>query len=474
MALVKRDCQASVALVQQKNVEKDKKSNVKVLDEETYVQSLNKIIQRDFFPELPKLRAQHEYLDAVEHNDLEKLREISARYQVSRTPSGSSRLGTPATFETPATIHGTPAPSQSIPDTDCRKTVEAVETENVPSKNTDESDFTLDRFLAKNTSEDNASFEQIVETSRQKHREKYQWLYEREKEQIERKEKILALPASEDGDQFKYEDRPAMIETWNYTNKNALMYYPDGVDASVQEKIDGRYTKRQQILHSNSRFSKDPFPDESCEDKLADAAATRVAKQQGKIGVDGLVQGGNETPKVKGYGFVATPSPVPGVIDASPIMTWGSIEGTPFRLDGGDTPITGTPGPSFKMPEPKKRDQLGLALAEKVSRQHREKRRHALAKASALISGSPRHMNSVERLGQMSPAAQRLASQKLGIRTGTDKSLRASYTPSPNHRLSVANTPTHSQPSTPSASKHYDSTPEIASLTDNLLNLPKH
>ena len=54
---------------------------------------MNKIIQRDFFPELPKLRAQHEYLDAVEHNDLEKLREISARYQVSRTPSGSSRLG---------------------------------------------------------------------------------------------------------------------------------------------------------------------------------------------------------------------------------------------------------------------------------------------------------------------------------------------------------------------------------------------
>lgn len=221
--------------------------------------------------------------------------------------------GTPATFETPATIHGTPAPSQSIPDTDCRKTVEAVETENVPGKNKDESNFTLDRFLAKNTSEDNASFEQIVETSRQKHREKYQWLYEREKEQIERKEKILALPASEDGDQFKYEDRPAMIETWNYTNKNALMYYPDGVDASVQEKIDGKYTKRQQILHSNSRFSKDPFPDESCEDKLADAAATRVAKQQGKIGVDGLVQGGNETPKVKGYGFVATPSPVPGM-----------------------------------------------------------------------------------------------------------------------------------------------------------------
>lgn len=72
-------------------------------------------------------------------------------------------------------------------------------------------------------------------------------------------------------------------------------------------------------------------------------------------------------------------------VDASPLMTWGSIEGSPFRLDGGDTPITGTPGPTFKMPEPKKRDQLGLALAEKVSRQHREKRRQALAQATALI-----------------------------------------------------------------------------------------
>ena len=152
-----------------------------------------------------------------------------------------------------------------------------------------------------------------METSHQKHREKYQWLYEKEQEQKERKEKILALPASEDGDQFKYEDRPSMIETWNYTNKNVLMYYPEGVEASAQEKIDGKYTKRQQILHSNSRFNKDPFPDESCDDKLAAAAAARLAAQQGKIGVDGQVQGTNETPKVKGYGFVATPSPAPGM-----------------------------------------------------------------------------------------------------------------------------------------------------------------
>lgn len=477
MALVKRGDQLSVSAVQQSTTESKGKGHVKVLDEETYVQSLNKIIQRDFFPELSKLRAQHEYLDAVEHNDMEKLREISARYQVTQTPGGS--LATPATFDTPSTIQGTPAPSGTM-------TSDNSETSGAPTGNhlagdkseskKQDSDLSLDKFLVKNTSEDNASFEQIMDTAAQKHREKYKWLYEKELEQKERREETLALPAPENGDQFKNEERPSMIETWNYTNKNALMYYPDDVELSVTEKIEGKFTKRQQIQHENSRFKRDPFPNDSCDNKLAAAAeaASRLAAKQGKVGVDGQIQGAGETPRVNGYGFVATPSPAPGV-DASPLMTWGSIEGTPFQLDGGDTPITAAPGPTFKMPEPKKRDQLGLALADKVNRKHRQKRRDALARATALIGRSPKHMNTVDRLEQMSPAAQRLASQRLGIRTGTDKSLRASYTPSPSYPRSANSTPVHVQQSTPATPKDPSSTPtQSASLTDNLLKLPKH
>ena len=224
-------------------------------------------------------------------------------------------LATPATFETPSTIHGTPIPPETIPahDTETYGSSHRKKTaESKPKSEQQESDLTLDSFLSKNTSEDNASFEQIMDTGIQKHREKYQWLFDKEKEQLERKEKILALPASEEGDQFKYEDRPSMIETWNYTNKNVLMYYPDGVEASAQEKIEGKYRKRQEIRHENSRFNKDPFPDESCDGKLAAAAATRLAAKQGKIGVDGQAQGVSETPRVNGYGFVATPSPAPG------------------------------------------------------------------------------------------------------------------------------------------------------------------
>lgn len=45
-----------------------------------------------------------------------------------------------------------------------------------------------------------------------------------------------------------------------------------------------------------------------------------------------------QSPRVAGYGFVTTPSPVPGA-DVDPIMTWGEIQGTPLLLDPTDTPI---------------------------------------------------------------------------------------------------------------------------------------
>jgi protein DGCR14 len=41
---------------------------------------MGKIIQRDFFPDLEKLNAQNEYLDALASNDYVKLRRIFAKY----------------------------------------------------------------------------------------------------------------------------------------------------------------------------------------------------------------------------------------------------------------------------------------------------------------------------------------------------------------------------------------------------------
>ena len=63
-------------------------------------------------------------------------------------------------------------------------------------------------------------------------------------------------------------------------------------------------------------------------------------------------------------------------------MTWGTIEGTPFRLDAGDVTVDSTPGPTFKIPEPKQREVLAHKLAEKASKRHREERRQAVAAAA--------------------------------------------------------------------------------------------
>ena len=48
---------------------------------------------------------------------------------------------------------------------------------------------------------------------------------------------------------------------------------------------------------------------------------------------------------------------VPSGMSESPLMTWGEIESTPFRLDGSNTPyVERNHGPSFKVPNIQRRN----------------------------------------------------------------------------------------------------------------------
>lgn len=44
------------------------------------LQRIERIIERDFFPDLPTLSVQKDYFDALEKNDLVKLRELQMKY----------------------------------------------------------------------------------------------------------------------------------------------------------------------------------------------------------------------------------------------------------------------------------------------------------------------------------------------------------------------------------------------------------
>ncbi|XP_018605025.1 splicing factor ESS-2 homolog [Scleropages formosus] len=434
----------------------------KVLDEDSYVESLEKIIQRDFFPDVTKLRAQKDYLEAEETGDLEKMREIAIKYGsslVKSTPCNSIPYVTPATFETPEGRPTSPSLSLNKPNHGSR----AAEEEHNEGEQEEEKELpALDRFLAKNTSEDHVSFEQIMELAKEKEKLKHAWMYEAELEYKQRRDENLALPSAE---QQAIESGKAGMETWEYKAKNALMYYPEGV------KDDTVFKKPREVVHKNTRFLGDPFSKALNRSQLQQAAALNAQFKQGKVGPDGKELIPHESPKVNGYGFEGTPSPAPGVAE-SPLMTWGEIESTPFRLEGSDTPYTERNlGPSFKIPEPGRRERLGLKMANEAAAKKRAKKQEALRKVTEnLASLTPKGLSPA-----LSPALQRLVNRTSS--KYTDKALRASYTPSPSHRATGGKTPlgglrTPTGTPTPTSARTPVS-PDPASITDDLLQLPK-
>ena len=167
--------------------------------------------------------------------------------------------------------------------------------------------------------------------------------------------------------------------------------------------------------------------------------------------------------------------------DESPMMTWGQIEGTPFCLDAGnETPRAVDSGPQFKIIEPPYREQLALELVEKNAAQHRKKKAEAMKTINRNFSSTNSSKQTKELLvSSMSPAAQRLLTNRLGIqRTQSTNSQRQNaFTPSPVVR-------TDRTPRTPlnvGIIKHSPRTPDVSAppttttsnLTDNLLNLKR-
>lgn len=336
------------------------------------------------------------------------------------------------------------------------------------------SSHSLDSFLDTYTSEDNQSFQEIIEAADRKLREKYSVLFDAEKTSEEQHQQALTLPDIRD--QFMLPPSKT-IDTWTYKNQNAVMYTPDGWQLTKDEQIEMAKNK-QEIVRTNTRLQFNPF-DESQNKQFIHDAAKATAKNLGdKVGFDGNTIEVGQTPQVRGFSFVKDPSPMPGV-DQSPLMTWGEIEGTPFRLDGGDTPMHPTVGPSFRITEVSRREAIGLQLAGDVTEKARQKKEKAMETAKRNISASPHVRSSFERLASMSPAARRLASVKLGF-CATPSPNRSTPSKTPSRMASLFKKVTPSpliRKKTPmmkasSSSKIVDLEKETGSLTDNLLALP--
>ncbi|KAM7539531.1 hypothetical protein Aperf_G00000026202 [Anoplocephala perfoliata] len=357
----------------------------------------------------------------------------------------------------------------------------------------DETSMRLDKYLANNTTEDNASFTEIIVEAERKREAKLAKFFPSRSPPNAITDGPSSFPLAIEGPSSSKQtvksgeqSLAAAPTVDSITNYNTVHFNPDGAPLTAEELTE-HFNRERQICPENSRFKR-PLAPVRDRRKFFNAGAARKA---GRFGIDGKEIIGGEspmaTPNVSGYRFIdslpsASPfgSSTPG--GGTPLMTWGEVESTPYRLDeaSGHTPLVS----SFRLPSPSKREALAHELADKAGRQRAKGRADAvkLAKSAGLGLLSP-HAAAMAKIG-LSPAAKRLLS-----RTSTGAPLTFGGRPNSSVRSSAVSTTPKRLPSdigvirrpstvvskpppTPRAeSRGVESVRNPADLTKDLLNL---
>ncbi|CAK7349099.1 unnamed protein product [Dovyalis caffra] len=377
-----------------------------VLDEDSYVAAIEKIIERDFFPDISKLRDRLDWLEAMKTGDPIQIRDAQLKIMERRGKKANNPNSDGSTWTRNRTQTQTPGSTfirnfTPFDEFDSRMQTPSVLTDRGLSSNPESSEnenavenLSLDDFFRRYTSEDNDSFSKILEKVNRKRKERYGHLLEGEKEDVK-----MIGDAKRDRitDGFGTSDQPpSTLEGWNYTAKNLLMYHPaDRGEAPLTEEEQVARLKglTKEINRPNTRFHgkmldtrpKDDGDVEVLYTPVVGATPLPMHDRDGDKGKKYDLEDLRRTPDRfyvesgkkadNGYSFVRTPSPAPGV-DESPFITWGEIEGTPLRLEPEDTPIDiggGGNGPHFKIPNPPARDVKAHSLSREAARRLREK-----------------------------------------------------------------------------------------------------
>lgn len=423
-----------------------KQKNPTVLDEDTYVEALEKIIERDYFPDISKLRDRLDWLEAIKTGDPVQIRDAQLKI-IERRRGSKVNASTPLDSRISRTPGSTFVRNFTPLDEFDGKTPKTpgfsvAEGETEGGGGGVDTSVGLDQFMSKYTSEDNHSFSKILEKVNRKRKERFGYLNEGVKAiEDEKRDRIT------DGYGTSYQP-PSTLEGWNYTAKNLLMYHPaDRGEAPLTEEERAVRIKAatKEIDRPNTRFHGKMMDSRPKDDGAVDVLYTPVvgatpvpmslrdADKLKKYDLDDLRKTPNpfylesEKKAENGYSYVKTPSPAPGV-DESPFITWGEIEGTPLRLDMEDTPIDiggSADGPHYRVPSAPARDEKAHSLSREAARKLRERskmfQKPPLASPARGGSASP-------SMRTLSPAAQKFMRNAIAKSSSSvDESLRASY-----------------------------------------------
>lgn len=409
-ALTKRN--ADTALMPPPPPSKRIKRPPKVLDEESYTDALSHIIARDFFPGLLETETQQDYLDALNTNDAEWIEEAGRRLVEVMTPVDGSRRGrrgvsmtpdrtafpyggsqhaqTPVGWQGATPLHASATPAHRTTTVEQKPGAEEVDL-----------NLSLAAFQAKYTSEDNESFNRVLDKQNAKRAEKYSWMWNGNKlpsarqiaQAVSNQRKLLrAGPSSsppttdralvlarpsEDQDA-----RPAMIDPLRTSGnpRNNFMFDPPSLTDThsalptiAQTAQEASSASPKSIQHANTRLpllattaSAIPVP-ESPSLSAIDAAIRRPGPAPPSTAASIVAdQDGSATPRVNGYPFVDAEPAVHELAPPPPATDLLS------RLLSTNDASSG-PNPFSILPS-SPRETLHHRIVERASRSHRRPR----------------------------------------------------------------------------------------------------
>ncbi|KIW97327.1 uncharacterized protein Z519_02719 [Cladophialophora bantiana CBS 173.52] len=448
-ALVRRSSADDVGLMPPPPFKRIKRPP-KVLDEDEYTQALSDIIARDYFPGLLEGQAQHEYLAALDSGNESWIVEASQKLRQAAAPAGESKRRSTRNTRFDRTPSATPRPVGDTPvgytGSETPTTVAGTEIEEggEQQKQLDTSTLSLGSFQAKYTSEDNESFNALLDKQNRKRREKHAHLWTQDQRlpsarQIAHRAREARLLKEREEDEAAgralvpmtsgaTDTRLARPDAWKIRRPdNSFMFHASSVDEdglqTVQEvKEETSKAGPKHVVHANTRFPPMQYLDEPGPVPPSPSLNSEIIAQRTKRrreGGDSLTTTnfpGSETPRVNGFAFVEEDEPenLPSTIESSAPSYRDLLAG-----QVGD----GTPNP-FKISEIRKREDLHLRILEKQARRKREKERETMRTPGFVLGADGKTPLTPQAVaaGNMTPAARQLM-KKLGGRTSVRSGL---------------------------------------------------
>ncbi|KAH9845594.1 Protein DGCR14 [Teratosphaeria destructans] len=476
MALTK--CESDLALMPPPPPPKRQKRPATVLDEDLYSDALSHIIARDFFPGLLETEAQQEYMQALESDNKDWIREAGRNLKQVMTPGpdGRRRAGRGTGFTPRRTTTMGETPRNYVGETPGQTPKARANDDFAPEeKPAVDVNISLGAFQAKYTSEDNESFNALLDKQNEKRTAKYAFFHNGNKilapRQIAlkaREQKLLETGQSSSsnalittnaaGEEVKMisaarpsedlDSRPASLDSFPNREgpRNHFMFGPEGVEyhsvtvAQQREQISNAPPKS--VVYAATRFQQAATQSDNVPHSPSISAIDAAIKGRSKAAETESGYSGAETPRVNGYAFVdAEPTPSEMGLpvtdeEADAAEREDAIKFLPKVEEGGPNP--------FKIHERSSREELHHRLVEKADASRRKQGGGRVEELRRLgitpgRTPTPRFKSAPDvRKGNMTPAARMLAvsigkkpKRESGIGGGFGSGGQVDWTPTP-------------------------------------------